>query len=155
MTNQEILDFKSRLKKVAEQLLTERISMSKAAIDNAQEAANSDSKSSAGDKYETGRAMGHLEKDMYSRQLAENMRELSSLQQVNTGIIYHSAQTGAVVQCPDQSFFIATGLGKQLIDDHPVYFVSPNTPIAKLLLHKKAGDSFVFNKMNIVITKVC
>jgi hypothetical protein len=154
MTHQEMIAFKTRLKKAGELLITERIAMTKSAIDNAQEAANSEGKSSAGDKYETGRAMGHLEKDMYARQLAENIKELDKLQKVNTDIIYTTAQTGAFVRCPTHSFFIAAGLGKQRIDDQSIFFLSPDAPLAKILLHKKAGDSFLFNKMNTVIVEV-
>jgi hypothetical protein len=154
MTSQEMIAFKTSLKKAGEQWITERIAMAKSAIDSAQEAANSEDKSSAGDKYETGRAMGHLAKDMYARQLAENISELDKLKKVNTDIIYTTAQMGAFVRCANHSFFIAAGLGKQLINDQTIFFVSPYTPVAKLLLHKKAGDSFLFNKIDTVILEV-
>lgn len=154
MTRQEMTAFKTRLKKAGEQLITERIAMTRLAINNAQEAANSEDKSSAGDKYETGRAMGHLEKDMYARQLAENIKEIDKLQKVNTDTIYTAAQTGAFIKCADYSFFIAAGLGKQQIDEHLIFFLSPDSPLAKLLLHKKAGDSFLFNKKDTVILEI-
>ena len=154
MTHQEMIAFKTRLKKAGELLLTERIAITKSAVDNAQEAANSEDKSSAGDKYETGRAMGHLEKDMYARQLAENIRELDKLQKVNTDIIYATAQTGAFIRCQQCSFFIATGLGKQVIDDQTIFFLSPDAPLARLLLYKKAEDRFPFNKMDVVILEI-
>lgn len=154
MTRQEMIALKTSLKKAGERLITERIAVIKTAIDNAQEAANSEDKSSAGDKYETGRAMGHLQKDMYAHQQTENTRELENLQKINTEIIHTAAQTGAFIRCADHSFFIAAGLGKQLIDDQPIFFLSPNAPLAKLLLHKKAGDSFLFNKRDTVILEV-
>jgi len=154
MTRQEMIAFKTGLKKAGELLITERIAIAKSAVDNAQEAANSEDKSSAGDKYETGRAMGHLEKDMYARQLAENIRELDKLQKVNTDIIYTTAQTGALVKCQQYSFFIATGLGKQVIEDQIIFFLSPDAPLAKLLLHKKAEDTFLFNKVDMVILEI-
>ncbi|SHN37885.1 hypothetical protein [Chitinophaga sp. CF418] len=154
MTRQEMITFKTRLKKAGEVLIAERIAMAKSAVDNAQEAANSEDKSSAGDKYETGRAMGHLEKDMYARQLAENIREFDKLQKVNTDIIYTTVQLGAFIRCQTYSFFIAAGLGKQVIDDQTIFFLSPDAPLAKLLLHKKAGDSFLFNKMDMVILEI-
>jgi hypothetical protein len=154
MTHQEMIAFKTSLKKAGELLITERIAMAKSAIANAQEAANSEDKSSAGDKYETGRAMGHLEKDMYARQQAENIKELDKLQKVNTDIIYTTAQTGAFVRCANYSFFIAAGLGKQLINNQTIFFLSPDAPLAKLLLHKKAGDHFLFNKMDTVILEI-
>ena len=154
MTSQEMIDFKTRLKKTAASLISERISATKLAIDNAQEAANSEEKSSAGDKYETGRAMGHLQKDMFAKQQAENKKELDQLQKVNTDIIYTAIQTGAFVRCADYAFFIAAGLGKQLIDEQTVFFLSPHAPLAKLLLHKKRGDHFLFNKIGMVILDV-
>ncbi|PSL32018.1 hypothetical protein [Chitinophaga ginsengisoli] len=154
MTREEMITFKTRLKKTGELLITERITIAKSAVDSAQEAANSEDKSSAGDKYETGRAMGHLEKDMYARQLAENIRELDKLQKVNTDIVYTTAQTGALVKCQQYAFFIAAGLGKQVIDDQIIFFLSPDAPLAKLLLHKKAEDTFLFNKVDMVIVEI-
>lgn len=154
MTRQEMTAFKTKLKKAGELLIAERIAIAKAAVDNAQEAANSEDKSSAGDKYETGRAMGHLEKDMYARQLAENIRELDKLQKVNTDVIYTTAQTGALIRCKAHSFFIAAGLGKQVIDDRTIFFLSPDAPLAKLLMHKKVKDSFLFNKTDTVILEI-
>ncbi|MEV4885345.1 hypothetical protein MRBLMN1_003882 [Chitinophaga ginsengisegetis] len=154
MTSQEKIAFKTRLKQAGLQLISERIAMAKSAGDSAQEAANSEDKSSAGDKYETGRAMGHLEKDMYARQQAENVKELARLQEVNTGSIYTTPQTGALVQCAEQSFFIAAGLGRQLIDEQTIFFLSPYTPLAKLLLSKKTGDRFLFNKKEIEILAI-
>lgn len=154
MTEQEKIAYKTSLKKTGLLRIEERIAITKKAIANAQEAANSEDKSSAGDKYETGRAMGHLEKDMYAQQQAENMLELERLQRVNTAIICSSIQTGAFVKCTDQSFFLAAGLGKQVIDGELVYFLSPLAPLAKQLTGKNAGDSFVFNKVNVIIQEV-
>lgn len=154
MTSQEKIAFKTRLKQAGLQLIAERIAMAKSAGDRAQEAANSEDKSSAGDKYETGRAMGQLEKDMYARQQAENVKELARLQQVNTDSIYTTPQTGALVQCAEQSFFIAAGLGRQLIDEQTIFFLSPYTPLAKLLLPKRAGDRFLFNGKEITILTI-
>lgn len=154
MTEQDMIAFKTVLKQEGERLIKERIAMAKAAMDSAQEAANSEDKSSAGDKYETSRAMGHLEKDMYARQLAENVKELDKLQKVNTEMIYPAAQVGAFVQSAGAAFFIAAGLGKQVIADQQVFFLSPDAPIAKTLFGKKAGDQFLFNKKETVIQAV-
>lgn len=154
MTSQEKIAFKNRLKQTGLQLIAGRIAMAKSAGNSAQEAANSEDKSSAGDKYETGRAMGHLEKDMYARQQAENVKELARLQEVKTDIIYNTVQTGALVQCTEQAFFIAAGLGRQLVEEQTIFFLSPYSPLAKLLLHKKTGDHFLFNKREIQILAV-
>ncbi|MCW3463914.1 hypothetical protein [Chitinophaga nivalis] len=155
MNTQETIAFKQQLKQFCETLITQRIDIARAASTHAQQAANQEEKSSAGDKYETSRAMGHLEKDMYTRQLAENLKELARLQEVDTSRIYTLAAAGAVITCTHISFFIAAGLGKQEVDGRTIIFLSPYSPLAKTLQGKKAGDSFLFNKELLTITTVC
>lgn len=154
VTESEKIAFKSGLKQAAQQLIEQRIAGAKKLIDNAQEAANSEEKSSVGDKYETARAMNQLEKEMHSKQLAQQIRELALLHEVKVEVIYPAATMGACIECAELTFFIAAGLGKQTIDGKPIIFLSPQAPLAKLLQHKKAGESFVFNGKDTVIETV-
>ena len=145
MTTEEKLLHKSRLKQFCEQVIEQRVTATRTAMNNAQSAANNEEKSSAGDKYETSRAMNHLEKDMHARQLMAHLQELSFLRAVNTNTIYKTVTPGAVIQCEKLSFFIAAGLGKQLIDNIPVVFLSPQSPLSKTMSGKKTGDTIDFN----------
>jgi hypothetical protein len=151
MTQQEKIIFKNKLKQFCHNMIEQRIEAAKALIQNAQQAANSEEKSSAGDKYETSRAMSHLERDMQTRQLTENLKELSMLHAISTNTIYDTTTAGAFVQCAEISFLVAAGLGKQIIDGETILFLSPNAPLAKLLEHKKAGDKFLFNGRDIIV----
>jgi hypothetical protein len=151
MTDTEKIAFKNKLKQFGQGIIEQRINAARIAIDNAQQSANSEEKSSAGDKYETSRAMNHLEKDMHARQLVENLKELSVLHAVNVSIVYNEVTNGSFVKCTEVSFFIGAGLGKQSMDDQVILFLSPHAPVAKLMLHKKIGDGFVFNRLNTVI----
>jgi len=123
MTDAEKIALKNTLKRYALALIEQRIATAREAIDQAQQAANQEEKSSAGDKYETGRAMGHLQKDMYARQLSENRKELAILHAVNTDILYPSPVAGALIECPEILFFIAAGLGRQITDGQAVIFL--------------------------------
>ena len=152
MEDAEKIAFKNRLKECCIQSMEERIAGVKASIKNAQEAANSEEKSSAGDKYETGRAMGHLQKDMHARQLAEYLKEKAILLSVNAASIYYQAVAGAFVETEQVSFFIAAGLGKQTINGQSIFFISPYAPLAIMLQNKTKGDLFLFNKTGLVIT---
>ncbi len=151
MNAQEKISFKNKLKQFCTDTINKRIEIAKVAIANAQQAANNEEKSSAGDKYETGRAMNHLEREMHAKQLSENIKELSTLHAINTNEIYTTINAGAFIQCAEISFFIAAGLGKQIIDGETILFLSPGAPLAKLLQHKKPGDEFIFNGKNIII----
>ena len=146
--------FKLKLKQRCAELIEKRMQSARTAINDAQQAANNEQKSSAGDKYETSRAMSHLEKDMHARQLAENLRELSALKAIDVNTIYISGNTGAFLKCSPCSFFIGAGLGKQELDLGTVFFLSPNAPLAKLLQQKKVGDLFVFNNMELRIVEI-
>lgn len=154
MTREEKITFKDNLKQFCITLIEQRINTIKTLIDNAQQAANSEEKSSAGDKYETARAMGHQEKDMHTRQLMENIKELAGLQQINTHEIFASAVPGAFVQCNSVSVFIAAGAGRQLFNGQQVFFLSPAAPLAKLIFNKKTGEHFAFNAADAVIVDV-
>jgi hypothetical protein len=150
----EKIQFKNKLKQSGETIIQQRIAATQIAINNAQQAANSEEKSSAGDKYETGRAMGHLEKDMHTRQLTEHINELASLHAVDVNIAYPTVTTGSFIQCDTVSFFIAAGLGKQIIDGNAVLFLSPKAPLARSLWGKQSGDQVIFNRVLVTIRDV-
>jgi hypothetical protein len=154
MTDHEKIALKNKLKSWAIELINQRVATAREAMRQAQEAANSEEKSSAGDKYETGRAMGHLQKDMYARQLAESLKELAALQAIQTETVYREGSPGAFLQTDGIAFFIGAGLGKQLVGDQTIFFLSPQTPLAGLLRHKKTGERILFNGQDLIILEV-
>lgn len=154
MTDTEKITFKSLLKRWALDQITQRITNSRLAIDQARESANSEEKSSAGDKYETGRAMGHLQQEMHSRQLAEYLKELAILHAVNIDQLCPEGRVGAFLQSEDFAFFIAAGLGRHVVEGQTILFLSPQAPLAKFLQNKKAGDNITFNNINTTIQMV-
>jgi len=154
VTESEKIAFKNSLKLAGEHIIEQRIAAAKKLIDNAQEAANNEEKSSAGDKYETARAMNQLEKEMHSKQLAQQAKELAMLHQVITDVVYTKVVPGACIESGGVVFFIAAGLGKQTINEKLIIFLSPLAPLAKTLHHKKAGDLFSFNGKEVAIESV-
>ena len=145
MNDQQKIDFKTALKKRCIEILEHRIDASYNSMQNAQAAANEEEKSSAGDKYETGHAMNHLEKDMHARQLSANKKDMAGLLSVNCNQIYQRVIPGCFVKCTGISFFIAAGLGKIIIDEETVFLLSHHAPVTKMLYNKKAGDKILFN----------
>jgi hypothetical protein len=116
MTNPEKIAFKNKLKNLGLDLLRGRIVTAQEAMNRAQEAANSEEKSSAGDKYETGRAMGQLQKEMHGRQLAEYAKDVKALQSVFTNSVCDRVGLGAVVRTAEIAFFVSAGLGRQEVE---------------------------------------
>lgn len=118
------------------------------------DALGSESKSTAGDKHETGRAMIQLEQERAGEQLRQAEQQLSSLLIINPKQSSQMVQTGSLVLTNTGVFYISVGLGKVLLDDKTYFVVSPNAPVAMALLGKKAGEETVVNGQAITIDSI-
>ncbi len=116
-----------------------------------QEDANKESKSSAGDKYETGRAMAQLQKDNTSRQLAELLKLKKTLDELELRK-HETIQMGSLVQTDVITFFVSISLSEQM--ENKVYLVSPVSPLCKMFLGKAAGDTVSFRGKDYFIKNV-
>lgn len=110
------------------------------------DAVQSESKSTAGDKHETGRAMIHLEQEKLHQQLVEAKLMVAELQQVDTKPTTKIA-LGSLVKTKKGTFYLAASLGKVELDATDYFVVSVKAPIAKQFLGKQAGESANMNGM--------
>jgi transcription elongation GreA/GreB family factor len=123
----------------------QRIGRIRAEIEQVQTSANEETKSSAGDKYETGRAMAQSEIERNLIQLKEAEKLNSTLQSLPYTIASEHVKAGSLVTTSKGAFFIAISLGQITIQDKKYFVVSADSPIGKLLLGRKKGDSFTWN----------
>ena len=135
-------------------ILLMRIADGEKAMQDAQEAANSEGKSSMGDKYETGRAMSQLARDMSAKQVFENKQELINLLKLENTKTDKTIIQGSVVLANGKMFYIAVGLGVINFKGIQITVLSPKAPLAQHMLGKKAGDFFELNKKQFVIEKI-
>ncbi len=118
------------------------------------DALTSETKSSAGDKHETGRAMLQLDREKLGVQLAEAEKMQILLHKVPRLTSFTSVGLGALVVTNDSTYFIAVSAGETSHKNQKVYCISPATPIGKLVMGKQAGDSFSFQTKDITILTV-
>lgn len=123
-------------------------------IKELQNALNSETKSSAGDKHETGRAMVQLEREKAGNQLAEINKIKMNLSKINTESSSQKIHLGSIVYTTQANYFIAISAGVLKTDKETFYAISPNTPIAQLLLSKTKGDQITFRSNHFIITNV-
>lgn len=152
MSADNIPPYKKQLLQKCIDIINELMTATTMAMENAQSAANSEEKSSAGDKYETSRAMSHIEKDMYAVQLAASQKELFNLMSIDYASASNIIIVGSLVACGEISFFIAAGIGLLTIAGKKTYVLSPAAPLAKSLLGKKPGDKITFNKTELEVS---
>ncbi len=115
------------------------------AIEDAQKASNDDTKSSAGDKYETGRAMMQQETDRNLTQLNEANKLKVSLNKISPNGVAGKAETGSVVITGSGNFYIAISAGVLTVNNEKYFAISPASPIGLKLMGLKACDEFKQN----------
>ncbi len=148
------MTLKHQLLVQCQQYIQQRITTARQAMQAAQEAANSEEKSSAGDKYETGRAMAQLERDRHAQLLADALNIEQELSRINVEKEYTVVQPGSLVSTDRGRFFISISAGKLNIEGRDYFAVSPASPIAVALLGKKAGDVIAFNRQTYRVESV-
>jgi len=115
------------------------------AIDDAQKASKDDTKSSAGDKYETGRAMMQQETDRNMVQLNEANKLKVTLNKINPKMLSTTVDNGSVAITDNGNFFLAIGAGAFILNKETYYTISAYSPMGLKLKGLKAGDKFRLN----------
>ncbi|MEN8185885.1 MAG: GreA/GreB family elongation factor [Bacteroidota bacterium] len=141
------------LKKCKERINTQIHNIEKTIASN-RKALESETKSSAGDKHETGRAMLQLEMEKASQQFASVNQMYQIINRISLEVNTEIISLGSVVKTSFQYYFLSVSIGEIKVDDQVYYAVSPKSPIGNLLLGKRVGDEVVFNGIKIEILEI-
>jgi hypothetical protein len=125
-------------------LLDERMQVAWEAMEAAQDSANDQSKSSAGDKYETARSMGQLDRNMHARQYEQVRQERVLLERIGETETSVRGAVGSLLETTAGWFFISVSLGAMKFDDQTVLAVSSSSPVGLAFLGKETGAAFQF-----------
>ena len=143
---------KTLLEKI-KSMLDERMKIAFDAMQAAQNSANEEGKSSAGDKYETGRAMAQIERDKYAKQYELARQDRNILERIDEKQAFQQVGVGALVHTSAGWFFLAVSAGLVKIEEKEILVISPQSPLGALLFGKKVGEKFVFReKENTILT---
>lgn len=123
-------------------------------MQEAQAAANNETKSTAGDKYETTRSMMQLDRAMNTNQLLAANKLKEDLLKIDVGRQHSTAQVGSLIMTSHANYFIAIGAGKMTVEGKDYFAISLTSPIGALLLGKKVGEEIIFNKQKIMIQAI-
>ena len=132
-----MIRIKEKLYKQCMVYVNERIATAQQAINSACESANDDTKSSAGDKYETGREMMQQEIDRNREQLDEAKRLKFDLEQIKPLKITENVQNGSLVSTNYGKFYIGISRGQIIMNGRNYFAISALSPIGSKLLNKK------------------
>ena len=151
----QLLEIKHELIKKVGEILDRKIITLDQLIDSAKESRDSDTKSSVGDKYETSRAMMHIEIGKNENQRSSFLKLKSELNKIDHSECKAETGFGSVVITNKGNYFVSIAIGKVTIDAGDFYSISLLSPIGKAILNSKAGDKIEFNGQNIKILEIC
>ncbi len=113
-----------------------------------------ESKSSAGDKHETGRAMLHLEMEKASQQLEVAKQMQETLNRIQLSSVSQKVKLGSLIITDQGIYFLSISAGQLTVGGKYYYAVSPSSPIGALLLGKEKGESITLGSKVIKIQSV-
>ncbi len=114
-------------------------------IDEVKESLTSETKSSAGDKHETGRAMLQLEREKLGYQLQDLEKMETALHGIDPESSSLRIGLGSLVETNSACFFVSISAGLYKGKNFQIFCISPQAPVGKLLLGKQKGDSYELN----------
>lgn len=140
--------------KVLSTLKTEiesRIASVQAELDELLNSMANDTKSTAGDKHETSRAMAQLEQEKLGKQIEELSKFLQTFHGLSETKISDRIQPGALIETERGFFLLGIAFGQLTVDTNSVFCLSTAAPLGRLLLDKTMGDEIALNGTNFKI----
>jgi hypothetical protein len=147
-------EIKSALLEHCRHYVKERINTAESALADNRAGLEDDSKSSAGDKYETSREIVQQEVIRNELLLTEAVSMDVVLSKINIDQKFTSIQNGSLAITNNGSFFFAIAVGKVHLDKKDYFVISINSPLGQAFKDKQAGDKIVFNGKNYQIKEV-
>jgi len=141
---------KDLLIKYCQNFIDEKLCTNQKLIDTAKESLESEGKSSAGDKHETGRAMAQLEME----KAGAKHQELVKLQVMVSKLGKGQGRAGQIgfdslIQTDKGMYYLAISIGPVKIANNTVIVISPKSPLGAGFVGKKIGDCNSYNGVKI------
>ena len=149
-----VADIKKELLSLCKNKVIESIKLAEEQLKNYRLSASEETKSSAGDKYETGREMLQQEMDKVVLQRDQALKLQRALNMIELGKPKGEIEFGCLVITDQSNYFISVGLGQLDLQGAVYYAISPLSPIAQAMLGLKPKDSFQFNGKAIRILEI-
>ena len=149
-----MIEIKNKLYQQINRILDQKITDAQASIESTRESMNNETKSSAGDKHETGRAMMQIEMAQNEAQLSKAILLKNDFFKINPDKEFSKVESGSLVLTNQENYFISIGIGKIEMDGEKYYAISLDSPIGKILKDKVKGDVFQFQGREFLVKEI-
>lgn len=148
------MKLKERVHSESIKILEAKILNLKTEIDAIQESAISDTKSSMGDKYETGREVMMQERNRLGSQYDLYVKQLAILKNLDPSKSNASVAKGSLVKTDKGVFYLSVPLGNIKLENMSIFVISEGAPIAKAMIGAQTKTSLTFNNQKYTILDI-
>lgn len=145
---------KAEIHAVILQHLEERMDQARKDFQLAKESRDSDTKSSAGDKFETGREMMQREMDKISAALDMQKNQLTVMQRISLNENKTRIGIGSYITTDAENYYVSVGLGKLTCRETTFYAISADSPLGELLVGKQINEIIELRGRKITIKSI-
>jgi hypothetical protein len=132
-------------------LIDEKVNMLQQVLADLKESGANETKSTAGDKHETGLAMLQIEQSNIRAQMQEVLTQKTALEKINPKLSASMIVNGSLIKTNRGYLFMSIAMGKAVIDNNAVIALSPQSPLGQKLMGLKVKDAAEINNVKYVI----
>jgi hypothetical protein len=146
--------FKQQVFDCYQQLVNRKVVLLQHNLQDLINSTNNETKSSAGDKYETGRAMLQIEQDNVRKQLKEVLEQKLFFERLDISSTADTIKKGSLVKTHNTYFFVSLGLGKSMVEGVQVIAISVLSPLGQAFKGRKMNESISLNGTTYLIESI-
>lgn len=148
------MTFKEKVYQQYLQIIKDKILSLETILNDLNESAKNETKSTAGDKHETALAMLQIEQENTRKKLAEAIEQKTQLERINIHKKSDSIIKGSLIKTDKGYYFLSLGLGKIIIEETTITALSPQSPLGTQLIGLKIQQSAAINNVQYIIQNV-
>ena len=145
---------KADLLKSIKRQLQDEFAQLEADVERTREAMFDETKSSAGDKYETGREMIRQELDKLEQSLMNTRKKIDQVESLENKMPSEQITQGSLIITDKAVFWLGIALGKVSAEGQTIMCISPEAPLAGAFRGKKAGEQVHFLQQEYLIREI-
>lgn len=134
--------------------LSDKVSTLKQAMDELIADSSNDSKSTAGDKHETARAMMQIELQNLGRNVKVFEDSLQACERIGLQDARKVVSPGSLILLDDQWIFLIGPGVPEIVEGLSISFISTGSPLSKVLMGKVSGEIVELNNVKRTINKI-
>ena len=148
------MSFKHQVYERYLQLINEKFNALQVILNELNDSAKNETKSTAGDKHETALAMLQIEQENTRNKLKEATEQKLQLDRIDINLISEKIIKGSLIKTNHGYFFLSIALGKISVEHQQIIALSPQSPLGLKLVGAKINDEIELNNLKYVIESI-